>query len=499
MKHTTELMSKLYSNNTTDEYKSLINDKIMEAAQVGYSELCDSEDTLVFSAINGSDDIAIEDRNYSEVTIANLVNDDSIKLNAVEDTIYSATQPDVEIPNEADQILPEGATLSDLEDPDDLGIIDKNKAGKDNHFSMANYEVPVLTFSDDEINRVYSATDDAAITAERLAGTYDMQLAYSLGDQAEMLKAYSVLAAGCGIDMSDVYEAGAAYSDYADDMKTEILANTPITSYFSELDDLSQRRYFSNLDDEVAKDVIFSVLDEGDDTITFSDVDNMVSEIYEDALYSDDDYEDALYSDDDYEDAIFSDVDDIYDAPIDAVFSSMDDYELADFCSNFSDEEVDLMFSMADDEDHAYTFSDVDDTMNYLYSTEVEGNTEALADASADLATTQDPELAEKVKALAEQNADQAAVAYSEGYFSDTDLENYMNACQIYSDIADDVLMDAYYSDYDDEYADAYYSDYDDEYADAYYSDYDDLSDQRIFALPECSDTLSSCFTCSID
>ena len=180
--------------------------------------------------------------------------------------MYSATQPDVNVPTAPDDVLPEGSTLDDVEDPDDLGIVDRSKAGKDKHYSMG----VQFDFSDDELNSVYSALDDAQVTAERLAGTEDIQLAYSLQDQANILKAYSVLGSSIGLDLSDVYESAQNYSDYADSAVDNIVANTPVTEFFSNLSDYDTYRYFSDLEEPEVAEALYSVLESGDDTITFS-------------------------------------------------------------------------------------------------------------------------------------------------------------------------------------------------------------------------------------
>lgn len=488
MKYVTEFMNKVFSDSTSDDYKEMIAGKIDEARQFGMAELDNGVDNLSFAEVNG--DVAIEDKkNGNEVTLAKTTGEGDTKLVAAAPST-TATEKDVispRIKGEDGEHLPEGESQDDVKVSIEPAITDPEKAGMKRSFSLVfsgfdspdqanefysmldndeNESEENLTFSDDELQNVAFAATQANNDCERLMGTQDLNLAYSLIDDAEQLKAYSVLAESYGHDLSDVYEAAQSYSDYAQEVINNVFSDTDVNDYFSNLDEDEANEFFSNLDD-VTADVLYSALNDPEENYTFSDVDEIADQVYSELpleesvneTFSDasEDEINELFSEltpsemnvvesilDENPNATFSDLNEglaEINTPLNEMFSDED--EANEFFSDASDEEVELFSEMANDSDTVYTYSDYLDALDQYdqaYSDEkletLANNATELDKAANDLKETKDPELAKKVKLLADETVKDAEEASDEGH----DTDDVKKMCSAYSELAEDVI-----------------------------------------------------------
>lgn len=370
----TQLMSKIFSDSTPDAFKDAISDSINEAVLNGQATYSEDGEQLYFASVDGN--VVIEDKkNGNEVTVATPGSDGSMALSSGK---YEAkSQPSAIVPRVKGK---DGAHIANTvpEDPSDpskgevkaiimeAGVTDPEKAGVGKHFSVtfdgfesedearefsenvsamddvadyaADLEENSLTFSDDEVANVSFSANDLQKDVERLAGTRDLELAFSIIDDADDLRSYSVLAEQYGHDMDDVIEACNSYSDYASDMIGEIIADTPVNEYFSELDQDEVNDYFSELDD-VEASVLNEALRSGEN-YTFSDVEEAIDQVYSDIEM---------------------------DTPITEYFSDATEDEINDFFSDLTDEEQNIVYSMIE-EDPNTSFSDVNEVFDEMYT-----------------------------------------------------------------------------------------------------------------------------------
>lgn len=370
----TVLMNKIFSDTTPESFKDAISDAITEATLNGQATYSEDGEQLYFASVDGN--VVIEDKkNGNEVTVATPGSDGSMSLSSGK--YDSKTEPSVIVPRVKGK---DGAHITNSvpEDPSDpskdelkatimeAGITDQDKAGVGKHFSvtfdgfksedearefsenvssmndLAEYasdlENNSLTFSDDEVANAAFSANDLQKDVERLAGTEDLNLAFSILDDADELRSYSTLAEQYGHDMSDVIEACNQYSEYASNMVGEIIANTDVNDYFSQLDEDEINEYFSNLDD-VEASVLQSAL-QSDDNYTFSDVEEAVDQVYSDIEL---------------------------DTPINEYFSDATEDEINDFFSDMTEEEQNIVYSMLEENPNT-SFSDVNEVLAEMYT-----------------------------------------------------------------------------------------------------------------------------------
>jgi len=476
----TDLMNKIFSD-SDPKLADQVADKIEEAKQNGSATLNDGTNKLNFAEVNGN--VVIEDKTNGEVTVAKEGADGVNHLEALTKS-QSATEPDVISPQpegETKPVLPEDSTLPNVIIDVEPAITDPEKAGVDQHFSLTfrGFESPeeaeqfysdnfedTLNFSDDEVeNMTYSANELNGLY-ERMLGTQDADLAFSVIDQAEQLKAYSILAESEGHDMSDVIEMCNAYSEDAEDMLYSLTADTDVNDYFSQLDEEEINAYFSELDPFTAE-VLYSALETGE-PMTFSEAEEAAQDLKEEAALNEevgdaikdmsDSEMDAVFSEltdqeldvmysilDENPNATFSDINDAFDmlyTPVNEMFSDMTDEEFAMATADYSDEELEVLNAMFSDDEENYTYSDFLELTEYQGSFSEEDaetlaqNATELTAAADDLAQNGDPHLAAKVMVVADKVADQAQEAIEAGHNAYSVIE----ACQQFSDEAAAVL-----------------------------------------------------------
>lgn len=555
MKYYTELMDKLFSDQTPEEFKDKVSEKISEAKNTGSAELQDGKENLKFTSKEGN--VEIEDKNTGETTVASESPDGGVDLKPKTEKM-SATQPDVIVTKpegEDGEHLPEGSTENDVKVTIEQGIVDPKAAGlgagkcyslcihgfesedEANEF-FSELVDEGITFSDAELFEIADQMNELRCMSERLIGTGDIDLAEDLLDSSESIRAYSILAENNGIDMSDVIEACESYSDMAEDMISESMDNTEIQSFFSELDEDDVTAIFSDLD-EVESQVLYSILSDDEyEDLTFSDYDDLVNQAYSDYELSqsiteyfsemDEDELDAFFSelDDEVIDTIysameleeegevvtFSDVNDAIadmnalDTPADVVFSEASEDEIDSLFSELTDVEQDAVFSVLEDNEDA-TFSDInnelelrsqlaDQSVTEVFSeldeesielfsdtlsdveyalfsevlesedsditfsdvfemvaeyndavrsfsdedaNQVKSNADEVQKAAADCEKTKDPELAQKVKVLAEKTMEDAEIGEKAGYDMSDAKGKAVDAAEKAAKVADEV------------------------------------------------------------
>lgn len=486
-------MDKLYSESTPEEFKDKISEKIEEAKANGSAEYKDAGHDLTFS--DSTEGVVIEDKTAKEVTVAKPAGKD-IEL------VGAPSKPATDEPTKKDfeptKIVgkpagtdrkPEGEdeTLSNITVSVKPGVTDPDKAGVDKAYSIVfdgfqsedeavqfysdlcestTVDEDSLTFSDEEIDNISFSATECQQNFERLQGTGDLDLAFSLLDDAEELKAYSVLAENYGHDLSELQEAAECYSDYALEVILDNFSNTDINDYFSEMTEDEINDFFSDLN-EVEASVLYSCL-EDEDNYTFSEVDDLVDRFYSEVeletpmteLFSemtDEEYENFVYSlsDAEYnalysaldedENLTFSDANEILEdvnEPMLNIFSDFTDEDVETFSDTYGDDITDLAFSMALDEEYNYTYSDFVDVVNELttFSEEdcdtLKANCQQIGDAAEDLKKTEDTELAKKVKVLADKTLEDAEIAEEQGH----DVKDVKEMCSQYSEQAAEIL-----------------------------------------------------------
>lgn len=465
MRIVTELMDRVFSDSTPQEFKDLVMNGIEKAFSEGSCELVGEGYNLSFAEAEGN--VAIEDKLHgNEITIAK-PSGDEVKLEA------SATQPNVVVPKVEGVTKPveaPGSTQPDVKDDIEPAIVDKDKAGKDKHFTDDSEEV-VLTFSESEIENVAFAATETHELYERLQGTQDLNLAMQLYSDSQDLAAYATLAKSFGYDTSDLIENCAIYSEYADEVLTKGFSDMDVNEYFSELSEDEINEYFSGLD-EVQSQVLYSALIDQENNYTFSDVEDAINEVYSEielsqsvqeafSEFDEDDLNEyfSQFTDneidsinrvlDENPNASFSDVNEALNelyTPMDQIFSDCTEEELKEFADQVGEDEAMIAFSMALDEN--YTYSDFLDAIEELHTfseddaaTLVENTQELEKAAKAVTESPDDCELAKKVKVLADKTAEDAESAREAGY---EELANEVQQkCQSFSEAAAEALDNA--------------------------------------------------------
>lgn len=417
MRIVTTLMDKVFSDSTPKSFGDELTAAIQKAMSEGqYS--CEIDGTQYNFADCGDGSCVIEDKsNKNELTLAKENAKGETILNGVNPSVKSdsPTLKDVVSPRIAGEDskgnLPAGSTQSDIDVTVEktAGIVDADKAGVGKAL-QSNYSLCIhgfdtedeadaffsdlqdiaennICFSDDELEQIAFSATELKNDVERLMGTEDLQLAYSVAERAEELRAYSILAETAGHDTSDLIEACNEFSAYADDMIEDIFSDMDVNEYFSNLDEDEINEYFSELDD-VTSDVLYSALADDEGTYTFSDVQDICDAIYSELAEQDElsqsvqeafsDFDedevneyfsqfndvelDAIFSVlEDDENATFSDLNDALaevSIELNDMFSDATEDEIDEFCENFSDDELEVLQTMMSDEDTNYTYSD---------------------------------------------------------------------------------------------------------------------------------------------
>lgn len=460
MRIVTELMDRVFSDSTPQEFKDLVMEGIDKAFSEGSCDLQGEGYNLSFS--QDGENVKIEDKlNQNEVTIAK-VNANTVHLEG------SATQPDVKVPKVEGADKPKeapGSTQPDAKVDIEPAIVDKEKAGKDKHFSFTENEN--LTFSDEEIEQVNFSAQRTHELYERLQGTQDLTLAMQLYSESEELKAYSVLARNFGVDSSELIENCEVYSEYANEVMNKVFSEMDVNDFFSELSEDEINAYFSGLD-EIQSQVLYSALMDTENNYSFSDVQEAVNEVYSEielakpvqqvfSEMTEDDLNEyfSQFTDQEIncfnqvleanENASFSDLNEALNelyTPMDQIFADCTEDELRSFSEQVGEDEANLAFSMAIEGN--YTYSDFLDAIDELHTfseadaaTLVE-NTEELEKAAKKVTDDGDCELAKKVKVLADKTSEDAESAREAGY---EDLANEVQAkCKEYSEAAAEAL-----------------------------------------------------------
>jgi cell division septation protein DedD len=462
--------------------------------------LKDQNEDLALTENGG--DVMIEDKKNGEVTKAVDKGNGETSLEGVPNQVKSDTQDNVLVPkpehHNPNNFMKPDSTSPDVKVSIEEAVEDPNKAGMDRSYSVvfsgfesqeaANEFYSELVEMEDDLNAAYSDLDEMEegnITfsetelegvaeqmnemrefSERIMSSQEgIDLAMNVIEGAEQVKAYSVLAAQAGHDLSEVHEAACAYSEYADNCLTKIYSEMDINEYFSQLDEEETNAYFSGLG-EVEARVLANALEAGE-PMTFSELEEEINAVYSELeletpmleCFSDNEEmnmwfsqlseveANAVYSAlEENENLTFSEVNEILaqvNQPLDEMFSEMDEEELASFSEHYGEELSNMAFSMAADEEEVYTFSDFIEAVDEV-TTFSDADTEVIAHnatqldkAAADMEATGDPELAKKVKLLAESTKECSDAAMEQGH--DTSIVS--EACAVYSEMADKVLV----------------------------------------------------------
>lgn len=476
MKIMTELMDKIFSDSTPEEFKEKVSEKIDEAKDKGTAELKTADDHLSFAEVDG--DVVIEDKkNGNEVTVAKEDGTGETKLEPVVEATkkHSASQPDVVAPAtkgvDGEKLT---GTLKDAEVPRVEGVDGKSfslvipgfssveeaqQAFSEIQESLSN---ETLSFSEDSLENVAFSINQLTQDFERLLGTANLNLAYSIVDEAEGLKAYSVLAEDYGHNLDDVYEAASYFSEQAQNMIYSTMEDASIQEVFSELEEDEIQSLFSELDEDQS-DVLFSMLESGEN-YTFSDCDEAVAEVkakkeldtpVTNVLKTEEDVADAVKEMSDIEAEVFfsmleenpnltfSEVNEAFEelnTPLQEMFSEMSEEEVNQYFSEMNEEEVAIFSEVVEDENATYSdylervaesrvFSDSDCEVLASNATE-------LTRAYSDMVESGDPELAKKVKVLADATVEDAEKAEESGH----DAEQVKKMCSQYSEDAAKIL-----------------------------------------------------------
>lgn len=491
----TELMIKIFSDSTPDSFKDAISDAINEATLNGQATYSEDGEQLYFASVDGN--VVIEDKkNGNEITVATPGSDGSMSLSSGK--YESKTEPNAVVPRVKgkDGVHISNSVPDDPSDPSkgelkaiimEAGITDQDKAGVGKHFSvtfdgfesedearefsenvsaiddLAEYasdlEDNSLTFSDDEVSNVAFSANELQKDVERLAGTEDLDLAFSILDDADEIRSYSTLAEQYGHDMDDVIEACNQYSDYASDMVGDIIANMDVNEYFSQMDEDDINEYFSNLD-EVEASVLQNAL-QSDDNYTFSDVEEAVDQVYSDIEmdtpineYFSDATEDEIndfFSDlteeeqnvvysmiEDNPNTSFSDVNEVFAemyTPLDEMFSDYTEDDFNEMFSDMTDDEIQVFSDMLEDGEN-YCYSDLVDALDEareFSEDDVEvlaSNANQIYSAYQDFLADPTPELAEQINYYSNATLSDCQKAYANGF----NVDDVVDMCNMYSE-----------------------------------------------------------------
>jgi hypothetical protein len=481
-------MDMIYSDSTPEEFKAKVSQAVDEAKANGTAEVKDDKNHLNLVESNG--DVLIEDKkNGNEVTKVKEQDGKYTMEGVVPATkTQSATLPDVAIEDtpadRKDKVEKPGSTEPNVTVSIEESITDKDKAGVDKHYSLTfngfesieeaqafysdlAYASESLTFSEEEVADVAKEANEAKELQERVEGTKDPKLAEELKDKAETLKAYSVLASEAGYEMGDLYEMASIYSDYADEVLTQVYSEMDVNEYFSAMDEDEINAYFSGLD-EVEAEVLYSALQD-EDNYTFSDVEYLIDATYSeleldqeaDVLFSELSEDEAneffsQFTDQELNcmqtilesnpNATFSEINEAFEVlntPMNEFFSDFTEEDLAIFSEDCGEENAAIAFSMAVDENENYTYSDFLDVVEYMntYSEEdveqLKSNAEEIKKAAEEMETSKDAELAKKVKVLADDTVEEVEKAEQAGCEG---LGETKAKCQAYSESAVKIL-----------------------------------------------------------
>ena len=496
----TELMNRIFSDGTPDQFKDGVANAIETALQFGDAVYSDFGEQLVFA--NTGDAVIIEDQlNFGEITEA--FKDSNGDTHLSSGSSESATQPNVTVPRVSGangKLLKN--TQPDVEDNVSNAITDSDLAGDGKNFSLTidGFESPEeaqqfysdifdleeenaiyseildeleensLTFSDDEVAGLSDMATKLYHDVERLQGNGDINLAFSILEDADTVRSYSVLAANEGHVTDDVIESCNAFSEYAVEAINEAVANSSVTETFSEMDEDSVNAYFSALDD-VEASVVMDVIESGDYNTTFSDVEDIVDHVYSEleletpinVMYSENpEYVDALFSnmtDQEYTQIMsaleedpnlsFSDangiLEDLY-TPMNVLYSDMDEYDLQAAADNMTTAEFRLFSDCvtADDVEDTLTFSEYLDAVEELRDFS-DNDALTLADNATELFSaydvmmeTGDVDLAEELHHYSMATLEDAERAFSAGH----EVEDVIEACLQFADAAEEVASD---------------------------------------------------------
>lgn len=434
----TLLMTRIFSDETSDSERKELMDAIEEARENGQSEINDGDNHLVL-AHAGDGKVAIEDiNNDGEVTIADPDGSGNNILTNYDD------EPDAAVEDEGED--EDGNETFSLK----YGPFDspEEAAAYDNSLQFGQY-----TFSDEEVASIEDKANELEGDYNKMINNPSEDLADQVKSTAEYLKSYSHLAeVHGGHDMSDLIEMCQIYSDEADAVKDAIedqeLSETPVRDYLEaadpeeieELDDDTKEAMQKALEDEeetgetaTFSDVIaylntpespydrsftdyLAGLDEGELTEMMSQFSDVETEIIQNAV----DMANAGYYD-----ASFSDVNDAIfyanTATVTRTFSDdMTDEEKEDWEENATPNQKELRDAIMEAEANGDTVNYSDAMAVLMYSEdeldEAENNADEVAKAAQDLEENPDEELAKKVKVLADHTSDELGVANAAGF-----------------------------------------------------------------------------------
>lgn len=366
MRHSTELMERIFSEDSK-ELQNQVAEKIDEARENGTAELKDSKSDLAFAEV-GNGDVAIEDKNNGgEVTIASTDKNGETKLEAVvpEQKAQSATLPDVN----STIVKSSGSDGT----TDDTGL-DSGDTLPDVNVTIEETE-GIVDKDKAGVGKSFSLCFNGFESPEEAEHVFSMineSLNFSDGelenvaDLANNTKETHERALG-----TKDPEVAAELKDKAECLKAySVLAE----NYGHDMTDLYEAAcFYSEEADEIMNEIFsdmtvneyFSNLDEEEAEAYFSNLNEVEAEVIFSALESDEDY---TFSDvDEICDEIYSDLEaeEALSTPMTAVFSEMAEDELNEYMCNFSDSEY-LAISELLDENPDATFSDVNEVLSEI-------------------------------------------------------------------------------------------------------------------------------------
>ena len=471
----TALMDKLFSDESSVEFKDAVLEAVNEAREGRDNELNNGEDHLVFQG-TGDGDVIISDQNTGELTAASEGPDGTLDLENVSDDVHETEDEDGNR---------KFSVVWDFDTEDEARMFSER------------LHLGTFTFSEEEVNSVADVIDRIEDKYHKMENTGDAELADEILDDAEEVKSYSNLARSvAGYDTDEFIEKCNFFSAAAEDMIFNNLMDYSVTRYFSELSEEEAEEVLENMDDdqkEALEDIVEHE-DETGDTVTFSDylgyVDELRSPMNQDitAFFSDlidnGEFEEfcSQFSDDELEalqpyfDAsdngytvTFSDLNDALEEvntrSICRLFSDdMSDEEVDDFEENATEDQKELRDAAIDEELNGgdVNFSDVTRVLFFSEedAEEAVSNANEIVRGAEALSEDPDEDLAKEVKVLADNTLDDLSVAHAAGY----DVEEQMNNMKDVSDYASNILdTTPDDDDYDDDDDDDYDEDDDDD------------------------------------
>lgn len=435
MNNDTLLMTRIFSDETPDEEKREISEAI-EKAQNGEScEINDGDKHLIFAG-SGDGNVAIEDHNTGEVTLARKDEDGNTVLENLDDV------PDTTIESGEDEEGNEAFSLTygPFESPEEA-------VAYDNSLQFGQY-----TFSDEEVASMEDVANELEGDYNKMINNPNEDIANKVKSTAEYLKSYSELAEIHGNhDLTAIKEMCKIYSDDADEVKEaiedQVVSETPVRDYL----EVATPEEIEDLDDDT-KEAMQKALEDEEETgevATFSDVADYLrlaespynesfsayfSNLSDDELYDvmaqfSDQEAEVIQNAIDLENAgynvTFSDVNDaLYyanTATITRLFTNdMTDEELADYEENATPNQKELRDRLMEAESAGENVSYSDALRVLMFSDEefdeAENNADEVAKAAEDLQDNPDEELAKKVKILADSTSEDLDTANLAGY-----------------------------------------------------------------------------------